>query len=438
MVEQIYSLVYSIFMVFLAEQFGKLFSIRRILLTRTVLFIGAEWSVLLFTMSFFVDSAPIRVSLSILLTILHYQILFNNSILKTIPLGMGFISLALAMECVMYILLSLLVPDIDMNSIFENTISYYMSIGSQMLQLLTIIIISVKFKKKNTVSIPSKQWVKYIIVPLFTLGFVYFIVASLESEDTFRVSEALISLAIGLIALNIFVYIFLKNEVDRQIELERANTLYKHAEELHIVYQQLNNERRKLAAENHEFRNLVSSWKTLLENKEYNKLNKMFYDICSEMSSHINVISTGNTTIDSVLNTKYYEAIDKGISFEFILDDLSEITIDDADLIILMSNIYNNAIEACEKVLCDNNSGRVEISTKCITKLNKLFFTVRNSYDGQINYDMSTTKKDKTLHGYGINAIKSVIAKYNGNYYTEMDGNVFTTYVIIPLECNLA
>lgn len=54
--------------------------------------------------------------------------------------------------------------------------------------------------------------------------------------------------------------------------------------------------------------------------------------------------------INAILNTKYQEAISKNIVFVFKVNDLSKIVIKDEDLVVILANLLNNAIEACENV----------------------------------------------------------------------------------------
>ena len=44
------------------------------------------------------------------------------------------------------------------------------------------------------------------------------------------------------------------------------------------------------------------------------------------------------------------EAISKNIVFVFKVNDLSKIVIKDEDLVVILANLLNNAIEACEKM----------------------------------------------------------------------------------------
>ena len=88
---------------------------------------------------------------------------------------------------------------------------------------------------------------------------------------------------------------------------------------------------------------------SLLEAHEYDKASKYVRNISNTFIGEKNVINTNHVIINAILNTKYQEAISKNIVFVFKVNDLSKIVIKDEDLVVILANLLNNAIEACEK-----------------------------------------------------------------------------------------
>ncbi|GEM_PF-6093176 len=428
MVDYVYSFFYSSVMVFLEIQFGKAFCSSREISWWIKILLYVEWVCALFSLSYFTHDIILRLLLIICLSFIHYLILFKTTALRGIVLSVISTSLLTVTDFAVYSLKFIISPGMNINTIFEYTISYYLSFGSQLLQLISIIFITRLFSKTDAINTSTKTWLRYLIVPFSSLFFISLIVITMDNDISEKMGTALVVFAIGLILLNIYIYYFLKNDVNREIESEKTRALYHHAEELQTIYGQLSVERDKLAKDSHEFKNKIVAWTNLLNAGEYSELSKMMGKESSKNLYSSNVFSTGNSPIDVVLNAKYYEAVSKGITFDFNLNNLSDIHIDGTDLIILLSNIMNNAIEACEKFNCDP-----KISIKGIIKMKRFIFTVRNTYDGVLNDGLDTTKENKSLHGFGIEAIKNIVNKYNGKYYTDYDDQWFTTYIIIPL-----
>ena len=62
------------------------------------------------------------------------------------------------------------------------------------------------------------------------------------------------------------------------------------------------------------------------------------------------VIDVNNTVLNVVLNQKYRLAKSKDIALYFQVNDLSGLWMKEQDVVILLSNLLDNAIEACEKL----------------------------------------------------------------------------------------
>ena len=120
----------------------------------------------------------------------------------------------------------------------------------------------------------------------------------------------------------------------------------------------------------------------------------------------------------------------KNIVFIFKINDLSGINICDEDVVVMLSNLLNNAIEACEKC-----SDRKVIKLKFINEKDKTVISVKNTYNGEIvirDGEIQTSKEKIDEHGIGIKNIIDVITKYHGSYVIQNDDNEFYFSIIIP------
>jgi sensor histidine kinase regulating citrate/malate metabolism len=109
------------------------------------------------------------------------------------------------------------------------------------------------------------------------------------------------------------------------------------------------------------------------------------------------------------------------------LNDLGDIRIKDEDIVTILANLLDNAIEACEKV----TEGSRSIKFKFLLE-DKITISVKNPMKGKIkivdNYPMST-KQNWSGHGIGMHNIEMAVKKYNGEVnYSSYDG--FFTYTI--------
>lgn len=151
------------------------------------------------------------------------------------------------------------------------------------------------------------------------------------------------------------------------------------------------------------------------------------------MNEETEVINTNNVIVNAVLNSKYQEMIEKGILFVFRVNDLAEICISDEDVVTILSNLLNNAIEACEK-----SDDRKIIRLKFIKKDSKIIIAVKNTFNQPIRYEdgeIGTSKLlDSEEHGVGIKNVERILEKYGGIHVKKEIEKEFLFSIIIPLE----
>ena len=142
-------------------------------------------------------------------------------------------------------------------------------------------------------------------------------------------------------------------------------------------------------------------------------------------------IDTKHVIVNAILNTKCEEMQSKDILFVSKINDLSELTIRDDDLVVLLSNLLNNAIEACEQ------SVDKVIKMKFVIEDNQIILSVKNSnaeLPTQVDGKIVTSKTDHPgEHGIGLKNVEEVVEKYNGAYVIDFDNELFSISMMIPL-----
>ncbi|WP_371818777.1 ATP-binding protein [Eubacterium sp. MSJ-13] len=87
------------------------------------------------------------------------------------------------------------------------------------------------------------------------------------------------------------------------------------------------------------------------------------------------------------------------------------LNMEDQDIVVILTNMLNNAIEACEKC-----TGKKIIRVKAIKENKKVIFSVSNTFQKIphfVNGKYITTKKEP-FHGMGIENVKDIVGKYHG------------------------
>lgn len=142
---------------------------------------------------------------------------------------------------------------------------------------------------------------------------------------------------------------------------------------------------------------------------------------CSQLKNMSIGRYSENKMIDIILYNKVKLMKDKHIQETVDISIQENINIDDIDLVTLLFNVLDNAIEACEKL-----DKKRFIHIKIFEKYNCIYVEVINSKNKYINsIHLKTTKEDTLNHGIGITIIKNIVNKYKGDVLFEDNGSTF-------------
>ena len=111
------------------------------------------------------------------------------------------------------------------------------------------------------------------------------------------------------------------------------------------------------------------------------------------------MVNTNHAVVNVVLNQKYQSALEKNITMILSVNDLSGLTMGEEDLVTLLVNLLDNAVEACEKL-----EERRIIRFKMVLEDGELILSVSNPVAEPVIIDgkkIATTKKDGRNHGIG-------------------------------------
>lgn len=176
----------------------------------------------------------------------------------------------------------------------------------------------------------------------------------------------------------------------------------------------------------HEFKHHINIINSLLLDSSNKKAIEYLKGI-DLYSRYSQVFHTGNDIIDTVLNVKNTEANQKHISL-FADINIDKVTVNDADLCSVLSNLIDNAIEAVDKTEKNKN-----IKLTINQKGNMLFIAAENpSSSNPLENNFNSQKKGN--HGWGMKIINDIVNKYNGNITTNYDNEIFKIKIMLIQE----
>lgn len=226
--------------------------------------------------------------------------------------------------------------------------------------------------------------------------------------------------------LMIFLYDFLSYLLEENAKVEivkREKTYYHKQSEL------LQKNQEDLKKFRHDMKNRLLAIQQMVKKKELKKIESYIMDVTEKIEYSPMYSRTGNIVVDSIINYKLTQAKEMGaqIYANAILPE--SLNIEEDDLVIILGNLLDNAIEAIEKAK-DGAYIRLQMEYE----KNCFFLKMINSYDNVIkkeNGQIITRKKDTALHGIGLRSVKDTVEKYDGILELKHDEKEFFVSVML-------
>lgn len=149
---------------------------------------------------------------------------------------------------------------------------------------------------------------------------------------------------------------------------------------------------------------------------------------------HEAVSDSGNGVLDTLLTGKNLTCMEKKITMTCYADGRQLGFMDAMDICSLFGNAIDNAVECVEQI-GDENKRLIHVTVSVQNEM--MLIVIENCCDKPLTIDhdtISTTKPDKSLHGYGLKSIRRTVEKYNGYIKLKQEDGWFSLTVVIPLE----
>jgi len=234
-----------------------------------------------------------------------------------------------------------------------------------------------------------------------------------------------LTIALLLSAGVIIAIIWLYNTILNHLEEFHKNSLKEQMQERwEVLFHTATSSQKTISALKHNMRYDLVSLSGHLDDNNIPMMKKLLADRIGEVDS---VISTGNPSIDTMLNYYQQKAKDTlGIDLELGLLLPANLRINSSLTALILGNALENAVEACEKVPKELRFIRViaEVTTR-----RELLMSIKNPYtvspisdsDGKL----ITIKEDKQNHGFGLSGINETLSDNVGLTHIKYEDGVF-------------
>ena len=376
----------------------------------------------------------IKMLLMVLIIILAMWFLYEISLVKTLILVFFVQSIVTITDYIVIMILAKIYGDITTLGGASSLIGRLILILSRLILFAILIVISrISSKKRNNVTadMSNKEWIQFLIFPIFTICAVMLMVNSVMKSYHSDIVPVYYIIAIGLIVLNLVVFHLISEILEHSRKMKEAQILRQQSIGQVGLYNSMRENYNIQRQRTHEYKNQIVCMDMLMKKKDYSKLEDYIGNISDGLDAQLDMVDTNNDVVNAILNAKYYEAIKNDVLFVLKINDLSDIKVSDEDIVTILSNLLDNAIEAAKQC----NVGKRTVKIKLLSEDDVLTIAVSNTYktepmlteDGYIR----TTKNNKEEHGWGIRNIVATLEKYDAEYIIDYKNGEFVFSIMM-------
>lgn len=229
-----------------------------------------------------------------------------------------------------------------------------------------------------------------------------------------------------LIVCNVLAWIFgISGYLEKRIWRMEQELVNRHYTEVDSVYRQMRGWR-------HDYHNHIQALKVCLSAQEYGQMEEYLNQMDQSLDSVDQLVKTGNLMLDAILNSKLSLIREKGIAVDASASVPADMPLRAIDLCVLLGNLLDNAMEACQQVETDK---RRFVRIYMDTIKGQLYICITNSMKGNaVKKGNGYFSAKGEGHGFGLGRIDRIVKQYDGFVNRQSEEDVFSTEVMLPLS----
>lgn len=372
-----------------------------------------------------------RVMMGISLTIIYYRYVCDENIIKVIIIPLIYWMIVLGIDSFSMSIIVWINSLNSMSELMTQNIYRLQSIILSKGMLITVVVYYCRLRIDVDI---CKRDIVYVLIPIISnivSSFVIYRYVSKMKELYLLKGNELIITSCLLVVSNICLVLSIRKSILDSKKIAEGNLIKEKMKFQHTHYTNTQQDYMKVRQLHHDIKNHIACIKGVPESNQ--DATNYISSIEDELNRYDNSFNTGNMILDIILNEKNKVCKENNIKLLIDINNFEICSfIDTIDICSIFSNIFDNAIEACEKI-SDSNK-KINLRGTIVNN----FFVIRmeNTKQNKINIknkNIKTDKKDTYLHGLGIKSVKGSVSKYNGEVVIEHSENKFIMKIFIPL-----
>lgn len=367
-----------------------------------------------------------------------YAVLFyRDSIIRRIFWGFSYSIICLVAEQISFFIPVTLYKGASLELLLGGTLRKpYTMLYLAMIAVFVLLFHSIGNKD---ISLSPFQKVAYIFIAISGLAIGHYILRlTLESVDKFGDSSfsarlSLVDLFFIILFLVLMLYIYqLGYSKEENIRLLEEQKIYELERTEFNILSETTERLRKMK---HDMQIYVDAINVLAKDKKWDELIAYTEQYHNTLATTQSAIATGNIAIDCILTAKLDYAEKHGIKTEYSIMAPENFPLDSVELSSILGNIWNNSIEAGERLIISDPTEHPYIYFYIKPYQNMILIHIENNYDGvikgSIDGDILSVKQGKE-HGLGIRLVKELVEKADGVLQITSDNKIFSVHIMIP------
>lgn len=384
-----------------------------------LLFAGFMWISLQQDMSYFLKAVFATVWI-VLTAVMQYK----NSLLKIFFVGAGYYGLVLCIDRIMILLIDR-VSEAGADKVFREPVRGTLTaLLCKAVLFLVIVLLNRKFRAFGSLNlIADREWLRFLLFPVITIACMT--VFAMEGGE----SRAVLTAAFALVFSNFLMFYIIRDVVEKEEKIREMQIFRERVRNQTEMYRYMERSYEEQRKKVHEFKNQIRCLDGLLKSGNYKEMEKYVGKLSNSWVEETDCINTNHAIVNSILNQKYKQAKSLGIPVLLSVNDLSGLPVEDEDIVILLANLMDNAIEACQRLM--DKEGIIKF--RFLKEKGKIIISIRNPVQNPVKIEdgrPETTKANPGEHGIGMANIQSVADKYGGENIWSCREGYFTQSII--------
>lgn len=323
-----------------------------------------------------------------------YAVLFyRDSIIRRIFWGFSYSIICLVAEQISFFIPITLYKGASLELLLGGTLRKpYTMLYLAMIAVFVLLFHSIGNKD---ISLSPFQKVAYIFIAISGLAIGHYILRlTLESVDKFGDSSfsarlSLVDLFFIILFLVLMLYIYqLGYSKEENIRLLEEQKIY---ELERTEFNSLSETTERLRKMKHDMQIYVDAINVLAKDKKWDELIAYTEQYHNTLATTQSAIATGNIAIDCILTAKLDYAEKHGIKTEYSIMAPENFPLDSVELSSILGNIWNNSIEAGERLIISDPTEHPYIYFYIKPYQNMILIHIENNYDGVIKVALMET-----------------------------------------------